>query len=81
MEKVIHSARKSGMDNGDIARILQNSQISKQDVGYLIKGYVPRWRLSSMSVKSALKKSEAIFDRDTKRQILDRYKYLSTLSQ
>ncbi|HBM28646.1 MAG TPA: hypothetical protein DDZ92_07150, partial [Halomonas sp.] len=73
MSRVVLAARKSGMSDPEIARTLQGSGVSRQNIGALLNGQVPPMRLSPQSLAYAVKVAQARGDADFAQTIRDRY--------
>lgn len=73
MYRVIHAARKAGMTDRQITKILSASRVSKDDIKNLLRGQVPNWSLSTASMRNAVRKAESLIGRKRAQQIRQRY--------
>jgi hypothetical protein len=53
MAETVDLLREVGLSPKEIRRVLDSSGLSKQDVAFLIKGKIPRWRPSAQFLKKA----------------------------
>ena len=75
--RVIHAARKSGLNNMQLRILLKNSGISKRDVVNLMQGKVPSWKPSKTSLRNAIKKANVLFGSETAAEFKRRYNSVS----
>jgi hypothetical protein len=66
MIQLVGSARKSGLQNRDILRLLRGAGISKRNAWAIVNERVPKWRPSNTFMRSAIKRADSIFDPETK---------------
>ena len=55
MSKLVAGAKKLGMKEGRIHEALSASGVSNGDIGFLLRGKVPRWVMSKTFLRSAAK--------------------------
>ena len=53
MAKLVAGAKKLGMSDRQIRESLSASRVSKEDMRHLMRGTIPRWRMSREFIKSA----------------------------
>ncbi|MEE9316102.1 MAG: hypothetical protein V3U97_03230 [bacterium] len=71
MIKLVSGAKKLGTDNFTIRRSLRASGVSKEDIGFLIRGRVPRWRIKPTFLRNATKRALASApNADRRRELL-----------
>lgn len=76
MFRLVHAARKSGMQGFLIRQILRANSISKADVSAILRGEIPKWRPSSAFLRSATKKAKVLYNKEAAKMFMERKKLL-----
>lgn len=73
MGNLVSAARKAGMNNADIAKVLSSSSVSRANISALLSGNVPPWRPTASAASYGTRKAGAVFDAETAARIRDNY--------
>lgn len=82
MITLINAAKKSGLTNYDIARLLRSNKISKANTIALMKGIIPDWKPNSRTfMKSTIKRADSLFDEATQKEFIRRRSFILKQNQ
>lgn len=81
MFRIVHAARKSGLSEIEVKRVLLRSGVARRDIHFLVKGKVPKWSPSSMMRKNARGKAEMLFSKEIADKITKRHNEVMRLSR
>lgn len=80
MSLLVTAARNSGLSKSKVISILRNSNISIANTNAILKGSVPKWTPSEASRRSAVKKADALFNKDQANEISRRYRDIQRMN-
>ncbi len=78
---IVSAARKAGLRDSTIRRILFNSNIGKRDAVMIMRGEMRRWTPSHTSFRALMRKSRALFDDETRREFRRRFQDLRRMAR
>lgn len=74
MQKLVQSARASGLSKIEIARVLRSSSVSMADTRALLNGMVPPWRPTKSSEANAFRRAMTLLGPEKAREIRQRFR-------
>ena len=82
MMQIVNAARKSGLSNQQIRKILRVSNLSKKYSNALARGKeAPKWKLGNTFLKGATKRAKTLIDRETADEFRRRRRLVRQLSR
>ncbi len=79
MEKIVSSARRSGLSVTQIRMVLKSSGVSQEDATALLSGNFPHWKPTQQAERLAVQRAEALIGREKALEIRSRYRMVRTL--
>ena len=81
MISLVAAARKSGMSNQDIRKVLKSSSVTEADAFAILSGKVPKWRANQNSVQEQAMKARTTFGPDAGREVFRRYREVGSYAR
>ena len=73
MRTLVNAARRSGVSDGDLRRVLRASGINKRDANAFARNRdAPKWRIGRSFMKGNIKRAKILLDRETAMEMRDR---------
>lgn len=80
MALLVSAAKRTGMKDVEIRKVLRNSRISYADINAVMRGTVPKWRPGPSEISDAASKARSTFGPDSGREVYKRYREIVSYS-
>ena len=81
MIKMVGAARRSGMDEAQVIRVLKNGGVSSKDAKAIARGDVSSYNISDSSLKRYIKRADFLTGESTSSEYQRRFRYLQSLDE
>ena len=82
MRIIVNAARKSGVPDGAIRKVLRSSGVSVREANALSRNKeAPKWRVGKSFLKGNIKRAKLLVDRETAKALRDRRRMIRQQSR